>query len=319
MSLKDSDITEEDKALLTPEELEALAEGDEVDDDDPNAEGNQDMDKDADGKRKPKAAAEDEDDDEAEAKEPSRDDGDEDAAKADADKPVERLVLEPADEDDDDLDSYRPAMPAGVPADAQDRIDALVAEREELLVKFNDGDIDTVAYEKQRNVIGDKLASVQHEVSRAEDANKAYTDALVGDWNRVCAKFMKQNPVFASDATLMRALDAEVKFLAKPEENKDGLTDRQILRKAHATIVNRFNAKEEAPAKGSTKKTGAEPPVVKHKAAPPTLAKMPAAEAPDTDEGKFAALDRMAARDPVAYEERLLKMSADDRAEYEQA
>ena len=49
---------------------------------------------------------------------------------------------------------------------------------------------------------------------------------------------------------------------------------------------------------------------------PPTLAKVPAAAPEDTDDGKFAALDRMADSDPQKYQETIARMSADEYDAY---
>ena len=52
---------------------------------------------------------------------------------------------------------------------------------------------------------------------------------------------------------------------------------------------------------------------------PPNLGKVPAATANDTDDGKFAHLDRLAESDPLAFEAALAKMSDAQRDEYMQA
>ena len=52
---------------------------------------------------------------------------------------------------------------------------------------------------------------------------------------------------------------------------------------------------------------------------PPTLGKVPASAATDTDDGKFAHLDRLADSDPLAYETAVAKMSAAQRDEYMRA
>ena len=57
----------------------------------------------------------------------------------------------------------------------------------------------------------------------------------------------------------------------------------------------------------------------KQNVVPPNLGKVPASTANDTDDGKFAHLDRLAESDPLAFEAALAKMSDAQRDEYMQA
>ena len=89
--------------------------------------------------------------------------------------------------------------------------------------------------------------------------------------------------------------------------------NRAILEAAHKRVVEDLG--EAGPAAKTVRKDGA--PLKGSKAAPPkTLAKVPASDNTDVNDGRWAALDRLRDADPLAHEEKLMKLSDSERDEY---
>ena len=88
------------------------------------------------------------------------------------------------------------------------------------------------------------------------------------------------------------------------------LTGAQQLEKAYQTWVTELGIQVEQPAQSGAKPDPRKPKVV------PNIGSLPAAQANDTDDGKFAYLDRLADSDPLKYEATLAKLSDADREAY---
>ena len=90
------------------------------------------------------------------------------------------------------------------------------------------------------------------------------------------------------------------------EEGK-AMNGAQILAKSHANLIEAGMIKAPGkPAAGKAPKPNL----------PPNLARVPASESNDTSGGRFASLDRLAATDPMAYEDKLMALSDADRRAY---
>lgn len=90
------------------------------------------------------------------------------------------------------------------------------------------------------------------------------------------------------------------------------MTGQEILRLAHERVVEDLGAA--APTKGAPK---AGRPLKGSKAVPPkTLAKVPASDNADIESSRWSAMDRLRDSDPIAHEEKLMKLSDAERDEY---
>ena len=105
----------------------------------------------------------------------------------------------------------------------------------------------------------------------------------------------------------MTALDHLVRQETKATLDKGGSIGVPELERAYTKYKQAFNIEAAAP--NQAKATGTKNEGV----IPPNLGKLPAATANDTDDGKFAHLDRL---EGVAFEDALAKLSDAQRDEY---
>ncbi|WP_316205746.1 hypothetical protein [Bradyrhizobium sp. SZCCHNS1012] len=228
------------------------------------------------------------------------------------------------EDEDDPLDVTRSVMPTEwqLPKDAQDKLKGLNDQAADLADKFDSGDLTAREYHTQREALDEQRATLRTQIN---DAQKAWQKGL-SDWsNRTVKAFLRDHKEYSADnPTMNRMLDAEVRALQLA--TNDPFNPR-ILRQAHANIQKAMGKAPAAPAaekpgkpsKAASKKDKA--PVLpgkKKPAVPPTLARVPQDQIEDANGGKYARLDRLSARDPHAFEETMLRMSAKDRAAYEE-
>jgi len=323
-------VTAEQRADMTDEELAGI-DGEEGNDDDEGTDADADAGEgDGDKGDKPDADGDDADGDKDDD---SDDDGDKDAdedadkpdAGADADETGDDAGGDDADDDDeedeeDPLDVTRSVMPNEwqLPKDADDQLKTLKDQRAELAAKFDGGDLSATEYHQQREALDDDIFKRQMQIN---DAQKAWGKAL-SDWsNRTVRAFLREHPEYdaGKNETRNAMLDAEVRRL---QSNSADPFNPRVLRKAHANIQKAFGnsaAPSDKPGK-TVAKPKEKTPVVpgKKPQVPPTLARVPQDEIEDTEGGKFARLDRLSTRDPHAFEEAMLRMSAKDRAAYDE-
>jgi hypothetical protein len=228
------------------------------------------------------------------------------------------------EDEDDPLEVTRSVMPSEwqLPKDAQDKLKGLNEQAADLADKFDSGDLTAREYHTQREALEEQRSTLRTQVN---DAQKAWQKGL-NDWsNRTVKGFLREHKEYSADnPTMNRMLDAEVRALQLA--TNDPFNPR-ILRQAHANIQKAMGKAPAAapenpgkPGKAAADKK-AKPPVLpgkKKPAVPPTLARVPQDQIEDANGGKYARLDRLSARDPHAFEETMLRMSAKDRAAYEE-
>ena len=217
---------------------------------------------------------------------PSRDDGADPVEEA---KTAPILVVEP-------------------PADADDKLKAIATQKEELITKFDDGDITAKEYQQQLDALSKQEREIERALERATLATEMEQQRLKNEWTTTVTSFIEANPVYKDNPRLYRALDQEVRDVANSEEGKT-LSGAKILTKAHENLAQAFGFATTKPAD----KTAGKPPKPD---LPPSLHGVPAADANDVQSGKYAALDRLASTNPIAYEEALMKLSDGERDAY---
>lgn len=296
-------MTPEELALLTPEEREGFEEDN---DDEPELddEGN------------PIASEEEEEGDEgdeaeaaaaaaleaAKDKTPSRDDG----SAADA----AQALLDAAAEADAAVEAPRaqpvPLIRAEVPADIEAQKAAIETQRDEIAQKFEDGDMTAREFQAENRKLDKQDNDLDWLVRKAElsaETTQAQTEAT---WYKSTEEFLKDHPEIMKNELVYNAFDAVVRKITADKANH-GLSDRKQLEKAHAEWSEALGIKTASAPKD---KTAANAPAAKGKRdLPPNLGTVPAATASETDDGKYAALDRLIETDPLAYEAALAKMS----------
>lgn len=233
---------------------------------------------------------------------PSRDDGtDPDAGNVEVDP------LAGSQEQNQSDASQQPATILEVEgvAEAQALLAELPAKKETLLQQFDDGDITAREYQQQLEVLNREERKAELTVHDAEMEARRKDASMRQEWNDTVSDFLDQHGPYKANPRLYRALDQEVRDIAQtPDGSK--MTGLQILRQAHKNLVEAGFVKEAAPRRGN--KNGQE--------VPPNLGKVPASEISDTGNNKYAALDRLATIDPIAFEEKLATMSDKERDAY---
>lgn len=308
------DIDDAMRNELTEEELEALESDDDVIDTDDD-QSDDDTGEDTNVEEHNTDTGGDPDDDEGDDK-PGEDDPDDNEEGEEAKPGKEGAQDDPDDKPDDKpaaKSDYAPSLRSELPEDFDEKLSGIAEQKTELRKKYNEGDIDFDEYEQER----DKLDEQRRQLEQAQFKSTIAQEMREDRWiNRDVANFMQSHPEYEAGSPLYSMLDAEVRKLQGEydAEGKDPL-DPAILDKAHETIMaslSKFTgakgAEQEAP-KGKSK-------IPSKRDVPPTLNNVPAADTEDMDGGRWAHMDRLMEKDPIAFEEKLAGMSDDDRNAY---
>ena len=281
-------LSAEDLAMLTDEERAGLLDDEDEDDD----QDSDDDDTDADGKADDKG-------DENDA------DGD-DSQDAGADKDGE------GEDKLDDPIKPTPLFKAELPADIEAKRTALDTQEDDLVKKFDEGDITFAEYNKELRSLNRERADLDRAELKAELAQEAQQSQVEQTWQTTANTFVAEHPLISKNETMWNSFDAIVRRVTAETMQKGEQPSRRDLEKAYKQWTEDLGISDAGTQKPQPKQK-------KQNIVPPNLGKVPAATANDTDDGKFAHLDRLAESDPLAFEAALAKMSDAQRDEYMQA
>ena len=284
-------LSAEDLAMLTDEERAGLLD-DEDEDDDQDVDDADDDDTGADGKADDKG-------DENDA------DGD-DSQDAGADKDGE------GEDKLDDPIKPTPLFKAELPADIEAKRTALDTQEDDLVKKFDEGDITFAEYNKELRSLNRERADLDRAELKAELAQEAQQSQVEQTWQTTANTFVAEHPLISKNETTWSSFDAIVRRVTAETMQKGEQPSRRDLEKAYKQWTEDLGITDAGIQKSQSKQK-------KQNIVPPNLGKVPAATANDTDDGKFAHLDRLAESDPLAFEAALAKMSDAQRDEYMQA
>lgn len=303
---------------LTPEELEAMQEDDTIETDDvPEPEPEK-------APEEPAAAASaaEETDgltEEERAAAAEQQQAEQQAAKQPEEEQPGRDDGEPAEEPEEAKPSTTvPLIRGEKPADYDQQMAALDAREDALVEKFEDGDITTREYNAEIRKINDERGDLKWQSQKAElaaETSKAQADA---QWYAAVDVFFQAHPEIQANQTRLDAFDSIVRKVTAETIAAGKMPGAADLAKAHKQWAEDLGiqvaAKEDKPEnKGQQQQQQAKPRNV-----PPTLAKVPAADATDVENSKFASLDRLADSDPLKYQEAIDRMSPAERDAYNQ-
>lgn len=213
------------------------------------------------------------------------------------------------------LDAGKPAplLIAEAPADADAKLAAIGEKKGALVEQFDNGDITATEYQTALDALNKEERTIESAVQKAQIAAEMRQQQEVNNWMGQVQTFTTQaHPEYSTSKVRWMALDAFVKEIGSDPANAS-MTGAQILAEAHKRVVEDLG---EVQTKGKATTDGKQQPLKGSKAEPPkTLAKVPAADN-TMDDNKWAAFDRLAATDPVALEEKLMKLSESERDEY---
>ena len=282
-----SKLTEEELALLTKEEREGYL----ADDEDDDGEGDDDQGNAGEG---------------AGGEEGNGDEGDDDPATAppatnpqdggDA-EPQEQIMAQP-----------KPLFNADLPADIEAQRTALDEKEAAIDQQYDEGDILFTEHKQALRDINKQRNALDRAELKAELAAEAYQTQIDNSWQASQTAFFSAHPeINTANDVQMTALDHLVRQETKAVLDKGGVIGVPELERAYTKYKQAFNIEAAAPKQ-------AKAPASKNEGVvPPNLGKLPAATANDTDDGKFAHLDRL---EGVAFEDALAKLSDAQRDEY---
>jgi len=192
-----------------------------------------------------------------------------------------------------------------------DKITALDKQRDEIIAKFDDGEMTGAEMRAQLKPLETEMEQLKTKVMAADIAK---TNAIDQYRDVTIPNFMSAHTEYQPGTILHTMLDAEVRRLQQTATNP---LSPKILEQAHTNIssqvekaygVKKTAAKQDAP---KPKPDGA------GRQVPPTLGAVPAADGNDADDGgEFAWLDRLANSDVEKYETELAKLSDEKRERY---
>lgn len=204
----------------------------------------------------------------------------------------------------------RPVFEApDVPADVDDQIAAAKLAKIKLAEKFDEGEITAVEYAKQTEELNDFQRELENKRFKAQLAAESQQSRELDSWEETCSDFLSAHPEISKSKLRYDSFDYAVRLVTGDQANA-ALTGAQQLEKAYQTWVTELGIQVEQPAQSGAKPDPRKPKVV------PNIGSLPAAQANDTDDGKFAYLDRLADSDPLKYEATLAKLSDADREAY---
>ena len=283
-----SKLTEEELALLTEEERDGYLDDE---DDDEGEKGNGDE-GDDDPQDDPTLAV---DDPAAAAQAAANDQAGDD--QGDGAETKEEFTTQP-----------KPLFNTELPADIQAQRTEIDEKEDALDKQFDEGDITFSEHKKALREINQQRNALDRAELKAELAAEAYQTQIDNSWQASQEAFFSAHPEFKIDnEAKWAAFDQLVKNETKSVLDKGGVVGVPELERAYTKYKQAFNIEAAAP------KQAKAPSAKNEGVIPPNLGKLPAATANDTDDGKFAHLDRL---EGVAFEDALAKLSDAQRDEY---
>jgi len=243
-----------------------------------------------------------------------------DANKAEADAATADTAKK-QEQEQDRQEQAKPLFRAEVPADIADKYAAIDTKEEELIAKFEDGDMTTREYNAELRKLNKERNDLEWLERKAELSQETAQQQLEDTWLTTVKAFLPDHPAISENEENWNSFDQVLRTVTAVRINAGQAYGKAELERAYKIWADERGIEVKAPAAKATdpaaKASAAKAPAAKDeqkKELPPTLAKVPAASNEDTDDGKYAALERLADKDPQAYQEAIAKMSA---AEYE--
>ena len=199
----------------------------------------------------------------------------------------------------------KPIFNAELPNDYEGQVKAIREQKRELAKKFDEGEISVAEYQDSLDDLNDKQADLREAKFKASLAQEAQQNQAADDWGTTVQKFLQSHPETSSSDFRLRAFDMAVRMVTGDDANKD-MSNLEQLEKAYASFAKEFGIA------ATENKT----PAKQEKRTVPNIGNLPQSDISETDNGRFAALDRLIETDPIKFEETLAKMSAADREAY---
>lgn len=302
-----SKLTEEELAMLTEEEREGY-----LDDDEEDGEG----DEGAEQGQSDEGQEEEEDDPTTKPDADTGDEGQEDNEGAQGGNEGKEQAQQPKDEF---TPQPKPLFNDNLPADIEAQRTAIDAKEDDLDKQFDEGDITFSEHKKALRELNRERSALDRAELKAELSREAQAAQIDNSWQSSQAAFFASHPeININNEAQMAALDHLVRQETAAVLQKGGAIGVPELERAYAKFKEAFNIADPAPKQQPQQEKQTKKPK-KETVVPPNLGKVPAAVGNETDDGKFAHLDRLADSDPLAFEDALSKMTDAQRDEYMRA
>lgn len=200
------------------------------------------------------------------------------------------------------------------------KYDDIDKREEELIEKFEEGELTTREYNAQLRALNKERGDLDW-LQRKDELNRESVEQLVmRQWNADINAFLPDHPEISENEENWNSFDVVLRQVTAVRMAEGKPYGTPELERAYRIWADERGIAPTKPAKEEPKQEQAaqQQPKQQQKALdiPPTLAKVPAAAPEDTDDGKFAALDRLAESDPQKYQETIARMSADEYDAY---
>lgn len=229
-------------------------------------------------------------------------------------KAAAAAAAQPSKENAEEPVARRPRgiVEATLPEDFDDKVKANEEAMDANVKAYEDGDISFSEYQKKQRQLDRESRELDRIKDRAELASESSQQLMLENWRTNMDAFLVQHPELAVSAPKQAAFDHFLKEVTKPVLEANGMPGVREINKAYALWCEEYNY---TPAGG--KPDPKQP--RKEKNVPPTLAGLPASDVNDTQDGRWAVLDRLAESDPLKFEAEMQKLSEADRDAYMQA
>lgn len=307
---KDLGLTEEEQAAMA--ELEAQMA--DTDADDPLFSPEEVV--------KPQAGKqEEEEEEEQEALTPEEEQAKADAAQAAADEAAKAQADADAAAEAAKAKEAEPAPPrapmlvAEAPEDAEAKLADIATKKAELADKFDDGDLTSKEFTAQMDALSKEERTLERAIDKAQIAQDLENQRLTNERMSEINSFLKSVEIPHDPKNLrFRVLDAAVRDVASDEANIN-LSATEVMQKAYDLCVSEGAlAPKKAAADPAAKVDEPEKPARTPINAPPTLANLPASEITNTEDNRFAYLNRIT--DPDKREAAFAKLSVAEQEAY---
>lgn len=231
------------------------------------------------------------------------------AAEVDGKKPDEPAKTDPV------VEAPAPRAPMLV-AEAPENADALLAEiatrKAALGEKFDDGDLTSKEFQLQVDALNKEERALERQIDKAQMATDLENQRLTNERMTEIDRFLKEVEIPNDNKNLrFNVLNTAVISVANDEGNIN-LSPREVMQKAYDLCVSEGALQPKKVVDPKLAPTEAKPKTpIK---APPTLANLPAAEINNTEDNRFAYLNRIA--NPDIREREFAKLSAADQEAY---
>lgn len=198
------------------------------------------------------------------------------------------------------------------------KYDDIDKREEELIEKFEEGELTTREYNAQLRALNKERGDLDW-LQRKDELNRESVEQMVvRQWADDVNAFLPKHPEISENEENWNSFDVVLRQVTAVRMAEGKPYGTPELERAYRIWADERGIAPPKPAneEPQQKKQEQQPKQQKALDIPPTLAKVPAAAPEDTDDGKFAALDRLAESDPQKYQETIARMSADEYDAY---